>query len=149
MRACLFLPVVFAAETHVAKVLLFTDDACATAASTAHQYHILDSCVKETMDTANSWKAECTSGTVTKTRYTDEACATKDTVQPDDPLSSTCTKQMKLEKCEKMDCSGADKTAMTCTAMSTTKKNNSSSDNAVTASMAGAVVVSAAALAFA
>lgn len=46
-----------------------------------------------------------------------------------------------------MECTGADKKDMTCTVIKAAAKNNSS-DNAVTASVTGAVVLSAATLIF-
>lgn len=154
----------FAAETEVAKLMYFTDDACATAASPAHKLLALKECIATGESNGpGSYIATCTGTTVTMTNYDDVACATAATVENSgstepDRMGSSCKSngpqpcKQKVDSCPTMECTRMDlqtaKTDMICTVIKAVKKN-SSSDNAVTASMAGVVVLSAAALVFA
>ena len=157
IAALVFVPVALAAkaETSVNGVHVFTssDGACGTPSTAPAAVNVkMGNCMVHPTGKSIKFGA-CTATEVTIEQFDDAACATPAGTPSVTATIGTCKAvnemDLKVASCGKMNCDGADMNDMACEAMPTTVKGNNSSDNAVTASMAGAVVLSAAALVFA
>lgn len=159
IAALFFVPVALAAKaaTDVNKVHVFTstDGACGTPATAPAAVWVKKgNCMAHGAGTKSIKFTTCTATTTVIEYYTDAACATADSTTASVTATiGTClavqSLDLKVASCENLQCDGSDMNAMSCDAATTTGKTNNSSDNAVTTSIAGAVVLSAAALVFA